>query len=113
MWDAWFSSPPVAFAVLSVAVAVLYWLSGRLAATGKDAPGKRLPYACGEDLLPGEARLSYRRFFRLALMFVVVHMGTLVIATLAGAREMRWLASGYLVGIVICVDALVAEDHSE
>lgn len=111
MWDTWFSSPPVAFVVLSALVAALYWLCGRLAATGEDSPGKRLPYACGEDLLPGGERLSYRRFYRLALMFVTVHMGTLVIATLAGMREMRWLATGYLVGIVICVDALVVGDH--
>ena len=111
MWERWLTSPPVSFLLLTGLVGGVYWLSGRLAATGEETPGKRQPYACGEDLDAGGVRLSYRRFFRLALMFIVVHMGTLVIGTLAGLREMRWVASGYLVGIVICIDALVTENQ--
>lgn len=87
--------------------AALYWIGGRLQARGPEVEGKHLPYACGEDISSEEARLSYPRFFRLALMFVVVHIATLQIALLpsgAGAREM---ATVYLLGVAVCVDVLV------
>jgi len=102
----WLYSPPVVLMLFSALVGGFYWLSRRWAARGEDSKGKHMPYACGEDLLPGEVRLSYHSFFRLALMFVVVHMATLVVATLPGAPQARWLASAYLLGIAICVDAL-------
>lgn len=87
--------------------AALYWLGGRLQAKGSEAEGKRLPYACGEDIGSGEARLSYERFFRLALMFVVVHIATLLIALLPSEAAARPIATLYLVGVAVCVDILV------
>lgn len=112
MWSGWLSSPPVAFALFFGLVGGLYRLAGRLAARGSESEGKRQPYACGEDLTAGGTRLSYRRFFRLALMFVVVHMGTLVVATLGGRLDTRVLGTAYLLGIVLCMDVLVAEDRT-
>jgi NADH:ubiquinone oxidoreductase subunit 3 (subunit A) len=87
----------------------LYWLGGHHAARGDDAPGKHLPYACGEDLPSSERRVSYQRFFRLALMFVVVHMATLVVAMLPLTLDARLLGTVYLVGVAICIDALIKE----
>lgn len=103
----WIAGLPVALVVFGALTGALYRLSGRWAARGKDSPGKHLPYACGEDLLPQEVRLSYHGFFRLGLMFVVVHMATLVLATLPRALDARLLATVYLAGVSICVDVLV------
>lgn len=103
----WVSSPPIAFALFLGVAAMLHWLGGRWAARGEDTPGKRLPYACGEDLSPVETKLSYQRFFRLALMFVVIHMATLVAAMLPRQLDARLLVTVYLVGVAVCVDVLV------
>jgi NADH:ubiquinone oxidoreductase subunit 3 (subunit A) len=83
----------------------LYWLSGKLAARGPESPGKHLPYACGEDLPVTETRLSYQRFFRLALMFIVAHIAVLVVATLSIVID-NVVAALYLVAVVMCVDIL-------
>lgn len=119
----WLASPPVALALFLALAGGLYWLSGRWAARSEDSPGKHQPYACGEDLrsarpaLPGVVsdqdgpQLSYHGFFRLALMFVVVHMATLLLAILPNTQDMRFLATAYLIGIAICVDVLVREER--
>jgi NADH:ubiquinone oxidoreductase subunit 3 (subunit A) len=101
---------PLAAMLLFVAVAAgIHWFGERWGARGKEAPGKRLPYTCGEDLSSGEARLAYHRFFRLALMFVVVHVAALVIATLPRQSSMRLLAVVYVLILGLCVDILVTE----
>jgi NADH:ubiquinone oxidoreductase subunit 3 (subunit A) len=96
-------SPPVAIAVFLCVAYGLYRLSGAVAARDKDAPGKHQPYACGEDLAVPEAQLTYHAFFKLALMFGILHLATLVIATLPAGNGSRWLATVYLVGIGISV----------
>ena len=94
----------VVFAAFGVA---LYRIGGRWADRGADSVAKYTPYACGEDLSPEKARLSYRRFFRLALMFVVAHLAALVVTMLPLALNARLLATVYLLGVGICVDVLV------
>ena len=103
----WIASPPFAMIIFLALAAGLYWLGGRWAPRGQDSVGKYLPYACGEDLSPDETRLSYQRFYRLALMFVVVHMATLVVAMLPMTLDARLLATIYLLGVAVCVDVLV------
>jgi NADH:ubiquinone oxidoreductase subunit 3 (subunit A) len=133
----WLTHPLVVLLLCSGLGAGLYWLGGRLsprtddpgtkksgvsgaenpgglacADTGPmDATAKTLPYACGEDFVTEEARLSYGRFFRLALMFVVVHIAALVLALLPRGPDTRLLASGYLLGVAVCVDVLVRGEN--
>jgi len=106
----WIASPPVALVLFAVLGASLYGWAGRRAARGPDSFGKHLPYACGEDITPGQMRLSYGRFFRLALMFVVVHVGVLVVATTSRSRDSRLLATVYLLCVALCVDILTANE---
>jgi NADH:ubiquinone oxidoreductase subunit 3 (subunit A) len=130
----WLTHPLVVLLLCSGLGAGIYWLGGRLSPRAANASAenpdandsdlerssldcedmgtldisaKTLPYACGEDFVTEEARLSYGRFFRLALMFVVVHMGALVLALLPRAPDTRLLATGYLLGVAVCVDVLV------
>lgn len=107
MITALLDNPLMAWVLFLGLAAAIYWLGGRLQAKGPEAEGKRLPYACGEDISSGEARLSYERFFRLALMFVVVHIATLLIALLPTGAGTREMATVYLLGIAVCVDILV------
>lgn len=110
MTQSWIASPPVTLVLFVLLIGGLYWLSGRWAARSVERPGKHAPYACGEDLLPGEVKLSYQRFFRLALMFVMVHMATLVLATLPSGKDMRLLAMLYMGGVAIALNVLVRKD---
>jgi len=99
-------SPPVALCVFLALAYGLYRLGGALAAPGEEHPGKHQPYACGEDLLPPKAQLSYRVFYRLALMFGILHLATLVISTLPLGVTSHRIAMAYLVGIGISVFVL-------
>ncbi len=108
MTASWIASPPVALGILLALGAGLYAWAGRRAARGPDAPGKHLPYACGEEAVPGQMQLSYGRFFGLALMFVVVHVGILVVATASRNGDLHLLATVYLLCVALCVDILTS-----
>lgn len=99
-------SPPVALCVFLALAYGLYRLGGLLAAPGEEHPGKHQPYACGEDLLPPRAQLAYHAFFRLALMFAILHLATLVVSTLPPGGASHRIAVTYLVGIAISVFVL-------
>ena len=99
-------SPPAALCIFLALAYGLYRLGGALAAPGKEHPGKHQPYACGEDLLPPRAQLAYHAFFRLALMFAILHLATLVVSTLPPGGASHRIAVAYLVGIAISVFVL-------
>lgn len=103
----WLASPPIALILFLGLTALLYGLGGRLAPRGKDTPGKRASYTGGKDLEAGASPLSYQRFFRLALLFIVVHIAVLVLAMLPRAADVRRLATFHLLGVAVCLDALV------
>ncbi len=98
-------TPLLGVALFAAFACGLYLLGGKLAARGQDSPGKHQPYACGEDLEVTETRLSYQRFFRLALMFIIAHIAALVVATLSLAVD-NMIAALYVVAVVLCVDIL-------
>ena len=105
--------PPVAGLFFLTLVYGLYRLSGALAAKGDAHPGKHQPYACGEDLLPPEAQLTYHAFFQLALMFSLLHLATLVVSTLPPGGESHRIALAYLMGIAISVLVLTKARKEE
>ena len=97
------SSPPIVMCVFMTLAYGLYHLGGKIAARGQDHPGKHLPYACGEELTPPKAQLTYHAFFRLALMFGILHLATLVLSTLPLESTSHRMATVYLIGIGISV----------
>lgn len=102
-------SPPVVMLMYLGVGYGLYRLGRAWAAQGEDHPGKEEPYACGEDLRPAPIKLAYHSFFRLALMFSVLHIATLTISTLPGQNAFRPGGLVYLVGIAISVFVLIEE----
>jgi NADH:ubiquinone oxidoreductase subunit 3 (subunit A) len=105
-------SPPVAGSIFLALVYTLYWLGGKLAAKGDAHPGKRQPYACGEDLLPPEAQLTYHAFFQLALMFALLHLAAVVISTLPTRGASHRVALVYLFGIIVSVLVLTKGEEA-
>lgn len=103
-------SPPVTLCVFLATAYGLYLLGGALMAQGQEHPGKHQPYACGEDLLP-RTQLAYHGFFRLALMFGVLHMAALVISTLSSEPASRRMAMAYLVGVGVSVLVLTQRER--
>lgn len=104
-------SPPVALCIYLLIAYGLYRLGGAIAARGVDSVGKYKPYASGEDLLPAETRLSYHVFFRMALMFGVLHVAALVLSTLPLEITYHRLALFYLAGVGISVLVLTTGGH--
>jgi len=96
----WLLTPPVAFAILLVFAFVCYLLSGTLAfRPGKDVPGKRKLYACGEDLPIRRVQPDYRQFFPFAFFFTIMHVVALVLASIpAGDLASHGLALVYVLG---------------
>ncbi|MGC9522828.1 MAG: hypothetical protein ACP5HG_13215 [Anaerolineae bacterium] len=104
-------SPPVAAAVFFAVAWFLYWLGGILQARGEASPGKHLPYTGGElpRSLPGS--LGYQAFYRLALLFAILHVGALVISTLPNTVTSHRTAAIYLCGIALSVFVLTGREH--
>jgi NADH:ubiquinone oxidoreductase subunit 3 (subunit A) len=102
--------PPVVVCVFLALSYGLYRLGGKIGARGQDSPGKHQPYACGEELPPPRAQLTYRAFFRLALFFGILHLATLVLSTLPRETTSHRMAFVYLVGIGISVYVLTGEN---
>ena len=103
-------SPPVALIVFFLLAYGIYRLGGMLQATGKNDPDKYLPYTGGELPSPAPNLLGYQGFFRLALLFGILHVATLVLSTLPRDVRSHRTALAYAVGIAISVFVLVEEE---
>jgi len=98
--------PPVAFIIFFVLLTLAYRFIQKHAAKGLDHPEKYLPYSGGQKIPPLEVRLSYKAFFRLGLLFGVVHVSVLVLATIPLVRRSLLIGLVYLVGISISAAVL-------
>jgi len=78
-------TPPLAFMVLALVVALELWSFGFISARGKDRPGKNKPYACGEDITHHRAQPDYSQFFSIAFFFTIMHVVVMIIATVPAA----------------------------
>lgn len=100
-------NPPVAFALFLLIVFLVYRFFKKRAAKGPDTTGKYLPYSSGQNLPPVEVQLSYQEFFRLGLLFGLIHVSTLVISLLPLQVESHKIGLFYLAGISISAFVLV------
>lgn len=94
-------SPPIVLAFFLLISYALYWLGGRISARSEESPGKHEPYACGEALTPPKVQLSYHAFFRLALMFGILHVTALVLSTLPMETTPHRIALLYVAAVGI------------
>ncbi|MBG0770256.1 MAG: hypothetical protein H0S82_01030 [Anaerolineaceae bacterium] len=101
--------PPFAFALFLLLLALFYFFFQRHAAKGPDHAAKYLPYSSGQNLPPTEVRLSYQEFFRLGLLFGVVHVAALVLSLLPLQIETYKIGIFYLLGVSISAYVLVRD----
>lgn len=96
-----FLSPPVVFIILLIISLALSKLFSVFAAKGKVSSGKTESYACGEDYPINRAQPDYRQYFPFAFFFTVMHVATLVIATVP--KGLTGLAAVYLIAAVMAL----------
>ncbi len=99
-------SPPVAFFIFLAAALLLYALGGRMAPKLTKVGGKLTTYACGEDIPGVKIQFGYRLFFFVALFFTIMHVATLVIATVPSGKII-FFAIFYLLMIGLSIAALI------
>lgn len=73
--------PPIAFVVYLLISYFISRLTVLTAAKGKDLPGKRKSYACGENITQQKVQPDYRQFFPVAFFFTIMHVTALIIST--------------------------------
>jgi hypothetical protein len=106
-----FKSPPVVFLFFMVMGWALLAGGKKIAAKGEDSAGKHMHYSCGEDLDVPNFGLNYHQFFRLALLFGILHIVALVIATIPTESDIRFLPVLYLVSAGVGMFILLEYDE--
>ena len=99
-------SLPVAFVLFLAIAGLVYLLGKRMAPKLNRVGGKLTTYACGEDIPGVKIQFGYRLFFFIALFFTIMHVATLMIATVPGGK-IAWFAVLYLAVIFLSIIALV------
>ena len=96
-------SPPVAFAINVVLVAVLSLLGRSRAYRGTQSPAKSSSYAGGETAPPLWSAPGYRPFFAVALFFAILHLGVLIV----GSAPLAPAGIVFLIGLILALWALI------
>jgi len=104
-------SPPVAFLILFAFAALEIWTLRAITAKGTETPGKRKPYACGEDIVRHRLQPDYSQFFSLAFFFTIMHVVAMIIATVpAGSIAASLLAVAFTLSAVAGLLALFRKE---
>jgi hypothetical protein len=104
------TSPPVIGALALLVALALYRAGGALSARGDSQLGKHLPYSGGEIPLPLPGNVGYHAFFRLALLFGILHVATLVISTLPPGLVSHRAGALYLCAAGVSVLVLTGKE---
>lgn len=103
---------PAAVFLISLLLGGMALFVGRInAARSEESEGKHKHYSCGEDLEVPSMKLSYHAFFRLALLFGILHIVALVITTIPTEFGHKALPLFYLLSAGICMSILLERDH--
>jgi NADH:ubiquinone oxidoreductase subunit 3 (subunit A) len=108
----WFS-PPILIIIFMVLGALLLLMGRVISAKGKYNRTKHLHYSCGEDLDAPHVQVSYHAFFRLALLFSILHIVALVISTIDRNADNKIHAVLYLIGAGVCIFILLERNEQK
>jgi NADH-quinone oxidoreductase subunit A len=102
-------APPLALLVVLAATLILARVFARLetpAAPGAPA-GSRKAYACGENVERPRLQPDYAEFFPFAFFFTMLHVVTLIVATMqTSAHEAILVAGVYVAGALVGLSIL-------
>jgi hypothetical protein len=97
-------SPPVAFIIILAVSLLLSYLSGPLAFKRKAGVKGALTdsYSCGEIVPPPRVQPDYSQFFPFAFFFTILHVVTLMVATVPTAD-----AGSFTIAVIYLAGALL------
>ncbi len=98
-------TPPVAFILYFVLVAILFGAGRVLAGKGKPSEEKSSIYASGEASPLTRSLPGYRGFFVIALFFAVLHLGVLTLSS----STISPVAVVYLIGLMLALAVLIID----
>ena len=101
-------SPPVAFLVCLLICAGIYGLGRLIEEKGTPVEGKYEPYACGENYEAEKLHFGYRKFYRAAIFFTIMHVAVLTIATVPGGAS-AYRALIYLVAMAASISFIFVD----
>lgn len=96
-------TPPLAFLIYLLLVAVLSGIGRVMAGEERPNPLKSSLYAGGERPFTQRGLPGYRPFFTIALFFAVLHLGVLMV----GSSGLAPLSGLYLLGLLLVLLALI------
>ena len=108
----WFS-PPVLFVIFTSLGGLMLGVGNRISAKGKENPAKFIHYACGEDLDTPHLELNYHAFFRLTLLFGILHIVAMAISTIPVKMDIKILSVIYVFGAAVSILILLERDGHE
>ncbi len=103
-------SPPILLLIFMVVGGILLWIGKTISAKGKYSRAKHMHYYCGEDIDAPHVEVNYHAFFRLALLFSILHIVALVISTIDLNTEHKFVPVLYLVGAGVSIIILLERD---
>ena len=106
-------SPSILFAIFISLGGLIFGVGKLIAAKGTKNPAKFIHYSCGEDLDTPHLELNYHAFFRLALLFGILHIVTLVVSTIPAKADIKILSVTYVFGAAVSMFILLERDGHE
>ncbi|HUV15347.1 MAG TPA: hypothetical protein VMW28_02140 [Pelolinea sp.] len=103
-------SPPVLFILFLTIGSLILAIGNRIAEKGDDIPAKHMHYSCGEDLEMPHLELNYHAFFRLALLFGVLHIVALVISTIPARTGIQIIPITYVLAAGVSILILLERE---
>lgn len=94
-------SVPVVFGIFFIFLIGLYLFLSAQAPRGEDHPEKYQPYSGGQVPLSNNNSLTYQAFFRIGLLFAILHVAALILSTLPLAAGFQPMGLFFLIGISI------------
>lgn len=112
-FDFAFFTPLILF-IIFLALGVIFLIIGsRISEKGEDVPAKYIHYSCGEEMELPSLILNYRSFFRLALLFCVIHIVVLVISTIPSSAEPQLIPIVYIFAAGVSMLILLEQEKHE
>jgi NADH:ubiquinone oxidoreductase subunit 3 (subunit A) len=102
-------SVPLYFLFFLLLITLVYFVLNKYSAKGPDNKEKFQPYTGGQNLPSKISQFSYQTFFRLGLLFGIVHVAALMIATLPLGGNQQKIGAIYLVGVGISIFVLAKD----
>lgn len=102
---------PVIFLTFLLFGAIFLAVGNRISSKGEDNPAKHIHYSCGEDLKIPPLELKYHAFFRLALLFGILHIIALAISTIPENASVKRFSILYTISAAICIFILLEKNE--